>query len=374
MHTTAWRIGRIGGIEIRIDPSWSFIAFLVGYTFFLNLSAAFPTGSGAARVGGAALMALAFFAGVLLHELAHSWMARARGVDVRGITLFLFGGATEADLDRENPNDELAITIVGPLTSLALGGILWGLATVAGEGMLAFGLRLLGQINLALAVFNMVPGFPLDGGRVLRSLVWRSTGDIVRATRTAARSGQIVGYILMGLGIAEVLFLGALISGLWLVAIGWFLSQAAQASFTELRVRRMLAGVPASRIMTPTVVEVPADMTITEAVEEFILRHDVGAFPVRAPEGVLGILTVAGIRRVPREEWPLRHVRDVLVPLSEMCVVGASDPMDEVLGKLESNEAHRVLVLADGDVAGIITAGDLTRWLSRLEDVGLTAK
>jgi len=372
MHTNAWRIGSVGGVEIRIDPSWSFIAFLVAYTFFLNLSAAFPAVGSGGRAAAAALLALAFFAAVLLHELAHSWTARSRGIDVRGITLFLFGGATEADLDREDPGDELAISIVGPLTSLVLGGILWGLAGVAGDGMLGFGLRLLGQVNVALAVFNMVPGFPLDGGRVLRSLVWRSTGDVVRATRAAARSGQIVGYLLMGLGIAEVLLFGALVGGLWLVAIGWFLSQAAQASFSELQLRRMLAGVPASRIMTPTVIEIPADITVAEAVDGFVLRHDVSAFPVRGPEGVLGILTVTAIRRIAREEWAGRTVREVLVPLSDMCVVGAADPMDEVLGKLESNEAHRVLVLDGGDVVGIITPGDLTRWLSRMQDLGLT--
>lgn len=370
--SNAWRIGAVGGVDVKIDPSWSFIAALIAYTFYALLAAEFPDGATGSHVALAVVMALVFFASVLIHELAHSWTARRRGVEVHGITLFLFGGATNADLETENPTDELVISVVGPLTSLALAGVLWGAAVVAGEGLIGYAAGRLGWINLALAVFNLVPGFPLDGGRILRSLAWRSTGDVMRATRIASRGGQWVGYTLIAIGVFEVLFLGALIGGLWLVAIGWFLSQSAQASFLQLQVRRVLADVPASQLMSRDLVEIPADMTLRQAVDEYFLRHDHSAFPVRSPEGVSGIVTLSAVRAVPQDEWGGRRVNDVAVPLSDACTVDRSRPMDEVLDKLNTNDTRRVVVTEDGDVAGILTSRDLAQWLRRSEELGLT--
>ena len=370
--SNAWRVGSVGGVDIKIDASWSFIALLIAYTFYGLLAFEFPDAGTGVQIAVAVAMALVFFASVLIHELAHSWVARARGVEVHGITLFLFGGATNADLETENPTDELAISIVGPLTSLAMAGILWAGAVAAGDTLGGFAIGRLGWINLALAVFNLVPGFPLDGGRVLRSLVWRSTGDVARATRIAARGGQLVGYTLIAIGILEVLFLGALIGGLWLVAIGWFLSQTAQASFLQFQVRRALADVPASRLMSRHLVDIPHDITLREAVDDYFLRHDHGAFPVREPERVTGIVTLAAIRNVPQDDWDHRRVSDIAVPLSESCTVDRSEPMDEVLDKLNTNGTNRVIVTEAGGVAGILTPRDLAQWLRRSEELGIT--
>lgn len=369
----AWAIGRIGGIEIRIDPSWSFIAFLIAYSFFLVIDLRFDAVGTAAMIALATAMAAIFFASVLLHELAHSWVAVSRGVEVESITLFLFGGATKADLETEEPTDELVIALVGPLTSLALAGGFWLVALAFGPGTVGgFVAGHLGWINLALAVFNLVPGFPLDGGRVLRSLVWRRSGDIVRATRIASRGGQLVGYGLIALGIFEILFLGALVGGLWLIAIGWFLSQAAQASFLQLQMRRVLTEIPASRIMSEGIVEIPASMSVQQAVDEYFMRHDFNAFPVRGDDRTEAILSMAAVRAMPREDWSSTSVREAAEPLSESCTVTPSEPLDEVVGKLMSGDLRRVVIVDDGHVTGIITPRDLSRWLQRSQELGLT--
>lgn len=369
----AWRIGRIGGVEVRIDPSWSVIAFLIGFSFFSVLAAEFPDTTPGVRGGAAAAMTIVFFASILLHELAHSWTAKPRGVEVKGITLFLFGGATEAELDTEEPVDELVIALAGPLTSLLLGGVLWAVSAALGPGLVGFATGQLAFINAVLAVFNLVPGYPLDGGRVLRSLVWRSTGDVVRATRVAARAGQLFGYVLMGVGLAEILVLGALVAGLWLVAIGWFLGQSAQASFAHLQVARLLAATPARRVMSRDLVAIPAELTIAEAVETFFLRHDYGAFPVVSGSSVVGIVSLSAVRAKPRDEWAHETISAIASPLSEECVVEPSAPMDTVVEKLNANVLHRVAVVEPGGgVVGFITARDLARWIERSEELGLT--
>lgn len=368
----AWAIGRVGGIEIRIDPSWSVIAFLIAYSFFLVLDLEFAAMSTGSMIVLAGVMAVIFFVSVLLHELAHSWVAVARGVEVESITLFLFGGATKADLETEDPSDELMIAVVGPLTSLAIAGALWLTAVTFGSGTIGgFVAGRLGWINLALAIFNLVPGFPLDGGRVLRSLVWRRTGDIVRATRVAARGGQLVGYGLITLGVLEILFLGALVGGLWLIAIGWFLSQAAQASFLQMQVRRILSEVPASRIMSDGLVEIPDHISIQQAVDEYFMSHDFNAFPVNDGDETVALLTMSAVKGVPRDDWSTRTVREVAEPLDDSCTVSPSEPLDEVVGKLMGGDLRRVIVVDNGQVEGIISPRDLTRWLQRSQDLGL---
>lgn len=366
----SWRLGRIGGVEIRIDPSWAIIALLVGYSFFVLLSERFGTRSDGFLLGLAILMAAIFFASVLLHELAHSWLALARGIEVKGITLFLFGGATQADLETEDPGDELVIALVGPVSSLVLAGVFWAATQALGEGPIAYATGHLGWINLALAVFNLLPGFPLDGGRVLRSLVWRSTDDLVKATRIASRSGRVLGGIIIAVGIFEVFFLGALIGGLWLVAIGWFLSQAATASFTHLQIKTSLQDVPASRLMTSDLLEMPGGIDVQRAVDEYFMQHNYNTFPVTTDNRTKGLVTMASVRELPRDLWPTTLVDDIAEPLSEMCTVSPKDPVSDVVPKLMQGEVGRVVVVEDGEVIGLITPRDLVRWLERAQQLG----
>jgi Zn-dependent protease len=362
----AWRLGRIGGVEIRIDSSWVVVALLITYSLFLQFSEAFGDLASGLLVLLAVASALLFFGSVLTHELAHALVARRRGIPVRGITLFLFGGATEAKVEARGPRDELVVSIVGPLTSLVLGGLFWllGIALRPAIAPVAGGLRYLGTVNLALAVFNMLPGFPLDGGRVLRSLVWRATGSLARATRVASIAGQTMGYLMIAVG---VLFLvrGILVSAIWLSAIGWFLAQAARSSYTEIEVRRLLESVEAEDIMTPQLVSVPPDITLRDAVDGFFMRFDHAAFPVEKDGHTLGLITLRGVKRVPQAEWPIRLVRDAMEPLGEQCSVDATARMDKVLGKFQEGGIGRALVVRDGEVVGIITPSDIARWLER---------
>lgn len=374
MTGTSWRVGRIAGVEIRIDASWSLIALLVGYTFFLVLGSRFETAGSGTQVVAAVVMTLAFFASVLIHELAHSVVAKGRGVNVRGITLFLFGGATHADLETKEPRDELVIAAVGPLTSLALSGLFWVIAQVPGSDVVAYASGYLGWINLALALFNLVPGFPLDGGRILRSLVWSSTGDIYRATRVAARGGRIVGMVLIAIGVFELFFLGALVNGLWLMAIGWFLSQAALASFTHLQLKAVLDDVPASTLMTRDLVDLPTGITVQKAVDDYFMRYNYNSFPLQGRDGDTGLVTMKAVRKVPRESWETTTVDDIVEPLSDMCVVAPSRPIGEVVDKLMKGEVGRVVVVDDGEVVGLITPRDLVEWLERVRELGLSEK
>jgi Zn-dependent protease len=362
-----WRIGRIAGVEIRIDQSWALIALLVTYSLFLRFAQLYEDLTTGAAVALAIVSALLFFGSVLTHEMAHALMARRRRIPVRGITLFIFGGATHAKVESRGPADEFLISVVGPLTSLALGA-LFGAIAILGRPVLpdpvSGALGYLGWVNIILAIFNLLPGFPLDGGRVLRSAVWRITNSLPRATRIASIAGQAVGFLLIGLGLLALL-LGYVGSAIWLAFIGWFLAQAARTSYEELQVRSILQGVDAEDVMARNLVAIPADITLEEAVERHFMRYDHGGFPVEDEGQTVGFITLRGVKRVPREDWPTRTVRESMGDLDDQVTVSPNTRMDRVLGKLQDGEINRVLVVEDGDVIGIITPTDVARWLQR---------
>jgi Zn-dependent protease/CBS domain-containing protein len=376
MFGTSWRLGRIAGIEVRIDSSWVVIALLITYSMYLRVSQVYPGTSTGAAVAVAVLGAVLFFGSVLAHELAHALVSQARGIRVQDITLFLFGGATRARVESRGPGDEFVIAAVGPLTSLLLAG-LFGVVTALGRdtlpGPLAGTLGYLGWTNLLLAVFNLVPGFPLDGGRLLRSAIWKATGNFSRATRIASLGGQAVGWLLVALGVAYLLA-GNLAGAIWFAFIGWFLVQAARSSYEELQLRQMLRGAEAEDVMARNLLRIPPELSLQDAVDDYFMRYDHGAFPVEQDGRTVGLLTLRGIRRVPRSQWPTRRVREVMAPLGGQVVVAPEARMDGVLGQLEDGEANRVLVVQDGEVVGIITPTDLTRWLRRWRSVDARAR
>ncbi|MGF1616831.1 MAG: site-2 protease family protein [Acidimicrobiia bacterium] len=370
LQGNSWKIGRLGGVEIRIDPSWAIIALLVGYSFFVLLSNQFETLAGTGRVLLAVVMAALFFGSVLIHELTHSWVALARGIEVKGITLFLFGGATHADLETNEPTDELIVSAVGPISSLAIAALFWMASVAFGTGALAFATGYLGWVNLLLAVFNLLPGFPLDGGRVLRSLIWRSSGDLLKATRIASGAGRVLGGIIVVIGVLEVVLLGQLVGGLWFVAIGWFLSQAALASLVHLQIKTTMREVPASRLMIRDIIEIPAGIDVDEAVDRYFLQHNHSAFPVTSAGETIGLVSMSSIRELPREKWKGTPIEDVSSPLSEVCTVRATDSVGDVVPKLMQGEVGRVVVVEDGQVLGLITPRDVVRWLERAQTLG----
>jgi Zn-dependent protease/CBS domain-containing protein len=367
MFGTSWRVARIAGIEVRIDSSWVVVALLITYSMYLRLSVLYRELSGGGAVGLAILSAVLFFGSVLVHELAHALVAQARGIRVQDITLFLFGGATRAKVDARGPGDEFLIALVGPLTSgllAALFGIVAGLGRDLLTRPLAGTFGYLAWTNLLLAAFNLLPGFPLDGGRLLRSAIWKATGSLGRATRIASMAGQGVGWLLVAAGVAWLLA-GDLAGGIWFAFIGWFLVQAARSSYQDLQLQQLLAGVEAEDVMAADLRRIPPELSLQDAVDDYFMRYDHSAFPVDDQGRTIGLLTLRALRRVPREQWPTHRVRDHMVPLGDQVVVAPDARMDGVVGKLQDGQANRVLVAHDDEVVGIITPSDLTRWLRR---------
>jgi Zn-dependent protease/CBS domain-containing protein len=366
-----FKLATIIGLEIRIDYSWFILFFLILWTFTFGVFPLQAPGlASGAYIAMGIIGTLLLFASLLAHEMAHSIVARAKGIPVEGITLFIFGGMAHTRMEAERPGDEFAIAGVGPLASVLIGGLFWLLA-LAGQQLgwspaVVVVARYLAFINVVLAVFNLLPGFPLDGGRLFRALVWKATGSLHKATRWATNGGRFVGYFIMALGILSF-FGGNIIGGLWFVFIGWFVRNAADASFTQHVLRESLAGVAARDVMTSDITSVPAAMSLQGFVEEFILRGRHTAYPVEQDGHPVGMITLANVKAVPREEWPHRRVADAMKAIPEQGFVSPKEPMSKVLERFGGADSGRLLVARDGELVGIITRADLARWLERAE-------
>ena len=361
--------GRVLGVPITLDLSWFIILALLLGTFS---TASFPSllpgeGRWTYLVMGT-LGTVVFFVSLLAHELAHAVEARRRGIEVEGITLFVFGGMARTRTDPRTPMDEFVIAGVGPLASAIIAGLLVGvsipMANLGWEPM-AVVLRYLGFLNLALAVFNLLPGFPLDGGRLLRALIWGLTGSVRRGTQVATLAGRLLGIGLMVLGGFSILNGGGVIGGLWIVFIGWFLMQAAASSYDQVLLMEVLRGVSAGEGMTPDPETVAPGLTVDSLVNEHFLRRPYNAFPVTEMGVIQGLVTLSRVKALPRERWAQTRVRDIMVPREQTLVVDPGTPMLEVLEQMGEGGDQRALVARDGELLGIISARDLTRWLDR---------
>jgi len=362
----SFRLGSIFGIEVRIDASWFIVFLLLLWTFSLDV---FPAEVGKRPLWLYWAMGLAatllFFASLLAHELSHSLVARRHGVVVEGITLFLFGGMARTRTDAFRPGDEFVIAGVGPLASLLIAllfGAVYEIAHRLHLGQIVPTVaEYLGWVNVSLAAFNLLPGFPLDGGRLLRSAVWRFTGNLRRATRVAALGGTMVALALIGLGIWRATQ-GDWLNAVWLPLIGLFLQYTsrmsvrlveAEADFAEARARTVMREAPAT---------VPPD----ESIERFLGRalHDQPAWPVVADDGrVLGLVTASQALAVPEAERARRTIADVMIPISPELQVEPDDPLPDVFRKLARGVP--VLVIRDGRLAGLIGREHVGRWERR---------
>lgn len=371
-------LGRWFGFEVRIDYSWFLLFFLVVWT----LSAQeFPRrlddGDVLLHYGMGTVAALLVFLSVLLHELSHSAVARARGLEVEGITLFIFGGVAQTRMEARTAADEFLLTAAGPLSSVALGGLFYALyvaADFAGWGSpVEVVAHTLFVINVALAVFNMIPGFPLDGGRIFRSAVWHFTGDVEKATRWATRGGQAFGYLLIGLGLALVFFTrGGLVSGMWAAFIGWFLSHAAASSWRQFSARRLLSHVPVGRVMTSDPVTVVPGARVADVVESLFLRHPYNAYPVVAKDGVVtGLLTLDDVAAVPAAERDATPVSAAMTMLDDVPTAEPGETLDDVLTRLGGSDLSRLLVVRDGELVGLVTMDEVAGWIERARKLGL---
>jgi Zn-dependent protease/CBS domain-containing protein len=365
-----FRLGSILGFEIRIDYSWFIIFFLILWSFSrVVFPVYYPDLDAATHLLMGIAGTLLFFASLLAHELSHSVVARRKGIQVEGITLFIFGGMAHARMEFEEPGDEFQIAGVGPLSSFVIAGVFWLIAWVGTQ--LGWPLAVIGVawylavINVVLAVFNLLPGFPLDGGRLFRAVVWKSTGDLTKATRWASNGGRVLGYLLIGVGILNF-FGGNLIGGLWMVLIGWFVRMAAEASFTQHRLRESFRGIRARDIMTPDPVTISPDLSLQEFVEVHVFSGRHQSYPVVADGRPLGLITLERVKQVPREEWPSRSIGDAMVAADNGLVVSPEEAMTEVLEKLGASGVRRVLVARNGELIGIISQSDIARWMERV--------
>ncbi len=378
MHSS-WRIARIMGIDISIDLSWFFILFLMiyslGFVEFpreLHPRTIFPRVDALSIVLGVGA-SLLLFASVLAHELSHSWMAIQRGIPVAKITLFIFGGVAQIADEPDRPATEFLIAIMGPLMSLALAAV-FGAAWLwlrildplqpLGFSLLPFVLvtGILAQANGALALFNLAPGFPLDGGRVLRAILWGTTRDIRRATRWATRAGQVIALGLVGLGALQ-LFLEFDGSGIWYALIGMFLWNAAGEGYRQTVVREALRQVSVSQVMTRQVETVPPDITISEFVSQFMLPRRDQTFAVSDGQTYSGTISSTHLQKVPLRDWSSRCVRDAMTPRHSLESLSPQDSAAIALGRLARSSAEELAVVDADEIVGFLGRSELMRFL-----------
>lgn len=383
---SGFRIGRLFGINVHIDWSWLFILVLVTWNLVAVFGQFHPQWGGLLIWALALGAALLFFVSVLAHEMAHSLVAQARGVPVRNITLFLFGGVSNIQREPETPQGEFVMAIMGPITSLVLGGILLVIAgVIAGPipgriidpgsvvgrltplGTLVFWL---GSVNVVLGIFNLTPAFPLDGGRVLRSIFWAATNNLRKATRWATWIGQGIAWLMVLAGIAMVFgvsipFFGTgLIGGVWLAFIGWFLSNAASQSYRQVVINDMLDDVPVARLMRRNPSLASPDATVSDLVYDRIMGTDDYGFPVVDGGGrLVGIVTLQDVRTVPRQAWETTLVREIMTPRAKLVVVTPDEDAAEALNQLMQRDFRQLPVMRGDELLGLVRRRDILRWL-----------
>ncbi len=383
MH--AFRIGKLFGIEIRIDWSWLFIFVLLTWNLTSIFSSWHPDWPPIEPVAVALVAAFLFFGCVLVHELAHSLMARRYDLRVRSITLFLFGGVSNIEHEPPSASAEFFIAIVGPLTSILLGLGFSIAATVATASSLASAgtawtgymqlgpvetlLVWLGPINLIIGVFNMVPAFPLDGGRVLRSILWGIGGDLRKSTRRVSAIGQLFGWMFIIAGIAmtfgvHVVFFGTgLAGGMWLAFIGWFLHTAASQSYRRLAIDDAFAGHTVAEIMRRGGPTVAPELSLAALVHDYLVQSDEHALAVMQDDRLVGLVSLTEVRRVPPAEWPVTPVSRVMRPDVSLTVATPDEPVAQAFEQLAQQNVEQLPVLDHGRLVGMLQRRDIARWL-----------
>lgn len=358
-------LGRIAGIQVGINWSWLVVFGLIVWSLAAGVFPSENPGlSDATYVAMGVVAAVLFFASILLHELGHAVQARRDGMEIDGITLWLFGGVARFKGMFPSAAAELRIALAGPAVSLVLGGLFVGIAGVLdGPQSVDAVAAWVGYINWFLLVFNMIPALPLDGGRVFRALMWLRSGDFLRATRTAGAAGRGFGYLLIGTGFLLVIFVQDA-GGLWLVFLGWFLMGAAQAELSSALTQQALGDLRVRDLMTPNPVVTAPDVTLGYFMDHILWPNRFTTYPVVDEAGrPVGLLPFRRVAEVPRPDWDHRRVGDCMLPLAEVPTVAENMPAPEALQTIGASEARRALVVRDGFLVGLLSATDLVRAL-----------
>src|SRR5437762_8161496 len=364
-------LGRIAGIHVGFNWSVLVVAALIAWSLATSfLPSAAPGELSAAYWTAGVISAFVFLASLLAHELAHSVVAMQRGFKVEGITLWLFGGVSRIGSETNSPGTQALFTFVGPLTSLVLGAVFYLVSIAIGNGphpgLVPATLSWLGYINISLGVFNLVPAFPLDGGRLLQSLIWLRTGDRLRATRIAARVGMGFAYLLILYGLATFIFAASLIGGVWSVFLGWFLLSAARSEEAGGLIRQALSGIRVREVMTPDPVQAPDNISVDDALHGYVLASRHSTFPTHDAGGRLsGLFTLAALKNVAPEARAATLIKDVACPLDSISTASPGDPAADLLGVSDGCSEGRTLVLDNGRLVGIISPSDINKLLQR---------
>ncbi len=370
---SAFNLGKVFGIQFRLHYTWFIIFILV------TISLVNPDWSSPLYWVMGIITSLLFFASILAHELAHSLVGRAYGIPIKSITLFIFGGMAQMTREVKSAGAELRMAAAGPACSLVLGGLFYAiLQFVPGvPEPVATMVYWLFFINVALAVFNLIPGFPLDGGRVFRSLLWRFTGNYKRSTRIATQVGQGVGYSFI-LGGILMIFLQppgwSWFNSLWLAFIGWFLQNAASASYRQLQWRGDLQGLVASQVMTSDFPVVSSDVTIDQLIERYIFTTGRRYFLVSDEGRLKGVLALPNIKSVPQPNWGVTQLKDIMTPLDKLKVAYPDQDALSILEQMDESDVNYVLVENEGRVIGLITRDNLISFLHTRSELGMVDK
>ncbi|HUX87157.1 MAG TPA: site-2 protease family protein [Chloroflexota bacterium] len=369
------RLGRIRGIEIDVNWSWLIIFILLTWSlavFFFPVI--FPGLSTLTDWIIGAASSLLLFVSVLAHELSHSLVAESKGIPVKSITLFVFGGVSDIEEEPHAPMDEFLIAVAGPVVSLIIGAIAYALFLAlqgsAATWLVAI-LLALGFYNITLGVFNLLPGFPLDGGRIFRAIVWGITGSYREATQIATGVGQFFAYLFIFGGLFLAIT-GAFLSGLWLVFIGWFLNNAAIGSRKQAEIESYLKNVRVASVMNPHPTDVSARASLEDFVENYVLARNLRAMPVitEADDHLVGLITLGEVRSVPRESWPVTPVSSVMVSADRLTVAHPDEPLVQALRDLSKDDLNQLPVVQNGELVGMLSRSDVIRYMQIRRELG----
>jgi Zn-dependent protease len=367
---------KVRGIPVIIDYSWFVIFFLVIYSMAESYFPQTQTSRTTAEywIMGVVAAVLVFLS-VLAHELAHSLVALRQGIQVLSIRLFIFGGVAQVSAEPKSGRHEFLIALAGPACNMLIGSALGMPALVlylAGvHGPAAAVAAYVGVANISLAVFNMIPGFPLDGGRILRAILWDRWGDLTRATKAASRIGNAAALSMILLGAFLLLFTRAPVTGLWFIFIGLIMKQSAVGSYQAALLREALAGISIRDIMTREVVSIDWLVSLQELVQDYIYRHQFTSFPVFDRDEFVGMVSLSDVRAVPKELWAFKQVRDVMTPADRLQTLQPSDDATEALARMVSADVGRMPVLDEGRLVGIVSRRDIMNLFKIKSDLGL---
>lgn len=370
---TSWRIFTIFGIEIRIDSSWllifGLITWALGGHYYPSQYTHWPLWQ-YWLVG--LITSLLLFSSVLAHEMTHSLVARSRGEEVRSITLFLFGGVAEIAEEPGTPAKEFAIALVGPISSLIIAALFFGLwygMQGINESIAAMA-RYLSFINAILALFNMLPGFPLDGGRVLRAIAWKVTGNLKRATRIASVTGQVIAFLLIFFGIWQILR-GFFFNGLWIALIGWFIHSAAVRGYRQVLMKETLKDVRAKDLMDTAFETIDGSISVQELMEDHILRKKERSFLVIEAGTLAGIVCLEDVKAVPAEKRTETAVREIMTPREKLEAVSPEADGNQVLARLASGRINQVPVVQGNEIKGLVCRADILDFIHLRSELGM---